>query len=190
MTKVYISGDQLACAFPVAIRADVQLATFRFPATRLLLGNFSVRVEDEVMTLPRRIHNDPALIRLDQLTDLQREAVDCLLTRHSDGFVRQQHLGRIIHSRNVWVPPFVIQLVGEYVIEILQVVKQNLQNLDAFVYGNFLRANPDFFGTTERRVISYWDCYYRDQKREDYVGFQLLEFFRSLQRNIDGPLSE
>lgn len=183
MTKSYISGEQLARAFPIAIRADVQVATFGFPVTRLLGENFSVRVGDEVLTLPGRIHNDPALIPLAQLTDLQREFVDCLLTRHTDGFVREQHLARIIRSRNSWVPPFVIRLVGEYVIEILQVVKQNLENLDAFIYGNFLRANPDFFAMTERRVISYWNCYYRDDKRNEYVGFELLEFFKSLVRN-------
>ena len=75
-------------------------------------------------------------------------------------------------------------------LEILRVVQQNLQNLDASTYGSFLRANPEFLATTERRVISYWNCYYRDQKREEYVGFQLLEFFRSLQRNSDRHLSE
>jgi hypothetical protein len=185
MTKTYISGEQLARSFPLAIRADVQVATSRFPVTRLLGENFSVRVGDEVLTLPDRIHTDPALIPLAQLTDLQKEFIDCLLTRHTDGFVREQHLARIIHSRNVWVPPFVIQLVGEYVIEILQVVKRNLQSLDTLVYGNFLRANPDFFATTERRVISYWNCYYRDHKRNGYVGFELLEFFKSLVRNSD-----
>jgi hypothetical protein len=185
MTKSYISGEQLARAFPLAIRGDVQVATLRFPLTRLLGESFSVRVGDEVLTLPGRIHNDPALIPLAQLTDLQREFIDCLLTRHSDGFVREQHLARVIHSRNVWVPPFVIQLVGEYVIEILQLVKQNLENLDAVIYGNFLRANPDFFAVTERRVISYWNCYYREHNRSEYVGFELLEFFKSLVRNGD-----
>ena len=183
--KVYLSSNELASAFPVAVRDQVCLALSTFPITRALGQTFSVRVRNDVVTLPDRIHNDPALIRLDQLTNPQREFIDCLLTRHTDGFVREQHLERIIHSRNVWVPPFVIQLVGEYVIEILQLVKQNLQNLDASIYGNFLRANPDFFATTERRVISYWNCYYRDYTRDEYVGFQLLEFFKSLVRNSD-----
>ena len=178
-----MSGEQFARAFPLAIRTDVQVATFGFPVTRLLGEEFSVRVGDEMVVRPHRIHNDPALIRLDHLTDLQRELIACLLTRHTDGFVREQHLTRIIHSRNVWVPPFVVQLVGEYVIEILQVIKQNLRNLDMFTYGKFLRANPDFLVTTERRVISYWSCYYSEHKRDEYVGFQLLEFFKSLVRN-------
>jgi hypothetical protein len=151
MTKSYMSGEQLARAFPLAIRADVQVATFGFPVTRLLGEDFSLRVGDEMVVLPHRIHNDPALIHLDHLTDLQRELIACLLTRHTDGFVREHHLARIIHSRNVWIPPFVVQLVGEYVIEILQVIKQNLRNLDTFTYGKFLRANPDLLATTETR---------------------------------------
>jgi len=39
-----------------------------------------------------------------------------------NGFVRQQHLERIIRSGNPWVPPFVFQLVGEYAIEIIGVI--------------------------------------------------------------------
>jgi hypothetical protein len=135
--------------------------------------------------MPGRIHNDPELIHVAQLTELQREIIDCILTRHSDGFVREQNLARIIRSKNAWVPPFVIQLVGEYVIEILRVVHANLQNLDGAAYRTFLRANPAFFATTQRRVISYWNCYYRNYPREQYVGFQLLEFFKSLVGDSD-----
>jgi hypothetical protein len=190
MTKTKLSSSELAIAFPIAVRDDVCLALSAFPSTRLLGQSFSVRVDNEVVTVPARIHNDPALISVDQLTDLQRELVDCLLTRHSDGLVREKHLARVVRVNHIWVPPFVVKLVGEYVVEILNVVRQNLSDLDASIYGSFLRANPDFLATTEQRVISYWNCYYRDQRRDEYVGFQLLEFFRSLQRNSDRPLAE
>ena len=185
MTKIYSSSSELLSAFPVVIQDEARIALSTFPATRLLGESFSVLVGAEVLTLPCRIHNDPAFIHIDSLTTLQKELVDCLLTRHSSGYIREQHLQRIILSRNIWVAPFVIKLVGEYVIEILQVVQRNLQNLDKSIYGSFLRANPEFFATTERRVISYWNCYYRNHKREDYLGFQLLKFFGSLLRNSD-----
>lgn len=185
MDEIYLSSDDLARAFPASVRDDARVAASTFPATRVLTGSFSVRVGNEIVTLPSRIHNDPALIRVDRLTDLQREFVDCLLTRHTDGVVREQHLARIVGSRHVWVPPFVVQLVGEYVVEILHVIRQNLNNLDPAVYASFLQDNQEFFSLTEARINSYWNCYYRDQKRGEYVGFQLLEFFRSLQRNRD-----
>ncbi len=183
MPEVYLTGSELACAFPVAVRDDACFALSTLPATRLLGHNFSVLLGNEAVTLPTRIYNDPKLARTESLTDLQREFVDCLLTRHCNGFVREEHLLRIIRSEHVWVSPFVIQLVGEYVIEILRAIDQNLQNLNLSVYAGFLRANRGFFATTDRRVISYWNCYYRAQRREEYVGFHLLDFFRSLVRN-------
>jgi hypothetical protein len=185
MDEIYLSSDDVANAFPACVRDDARVAASTFPATRVLTGGFSVRVGNEIVILPSRIHNDPALIDLARLTDLQREFVDCLLTRHTDGVVREQHLARIIGSRHVWVPPFVIQLVGEYVVEILRVIYKNLHKLDPLVYASFLHDNQEFFSLTEARVNSYWNCYHRDQKREEYVGFQLLEFFRSLPRNRD-----
>jgi hypothetical protein len=180
-----LSYDELASAFPVAFRDNARLAISTFPATRILCGSFSVKVAAEVVKLPTRIHNDPALISLEYLTDPQKEFGDCLLTRHTDGFVRERHLARILNSKNGWVPPFVVQLVGEYVIEILRLIQQNVKNLDSALYAGFLRANPEFIETIERRVASYWNCYYRDQKREEYVGFQLTKFFRSLLRNSE-----
>jgi len=181
MTGIDLIGE-LASAFPVAVRDDVCRALSAFPTTRLLGDSFSVRIGDEVVKLPRRIHNDPALIRFDQLTERQSEFADCLLTRHSDGFVREKHLSRVICVNRIWVPPFVVELVGEYVVEILRIIRRNLPNLDTATYGRFLGANPECLGTIEQRVMSYWNAYYRDQKREEYVGFQLLEFFRGLQR--------
>jgi hypothetical protein len=92
----------------------------------------------------------------------------------------RKRLTRIIASNRIWTPPFVVQLVGEYVAEIIRVVHQNLGNLDASLYRQFLRANPQFLAITEQRVISYWNCYYRSHARDEYVGFQVLRFFKSL----------
>jgi hypothetical protein len=186
MTKTYLNASEMACAFPLAVRDDARIAFSEFPATRLLGESFSLQLGNDLVTLPGRIHNDPTLIHVDSLTDIQREMVDCLLTRHTSGFIRERHLTRVIRSGHVWVPPFVIKLVGEYVVEILRVILQNLNCLDASVYAAFLRANAAFLATTERRVTSYWDCYHRSQKPEEYVGFQLLNFFRSLMNNGGG----
>jgi hypothetical protein len=115
-----------------------------------------------------------------QLRGLQLHLVDCILTRHSDGRVRQKSLAQIIGSSNPWVPAYVIQLLGEYEIEIIVDIEANLGILDARLYSQFLRANPDFFGLTERRVQSYWDCYYGSHKKDEYVGFRVLRFFKGL----------
>jgi hypothetical protein len=167
----------LLCAFPVIVREDARVVLSKFPDSEHFPAlSFSVRIGNEIVSPPYRIYNDPAAVDAARLSDLQRELADCLLTMHNDGFVCEQHLVRIIHSKSVWVAPFVVHRVGECVIEILQVAKLNLQNLDTSIYGRFLRANPEFLATTERRVISYWNRYYRDCKREEYVGFRVAGF--------------
>jgi len=121
---------------------------------------------------------------------LQKELVDCLLTRNHDGFVRQKHLERIIGSENVWIPPFLIRLVGEYVLEIFDLIDQNRGNPNVSIYPEFVRSNPVFIALTEQRVISYWNAGYcypglgqRAYTRDDYIGFRLIRFFKALAIN-------
>ena len=151
MDHTDLSYDELASAFPVAFRYNARLAISTFPATRILCGSFSVKVAAEVVKLPTRIHNDPALISLEYLTDPQKEFGDCLLTRHTDGFVRERHLARILNSKNVWVPPFVVQLVGEYVIEILRLIQQNVKNLDSALYAGYFV--PPYYDSMVAKLI-------------------------------------
>jgi len=174
------SNSELACAFPAVLQDDARLALSALPENPHPSSKYTVRVGNDVVALPYRIYHDPALIKTVPLASLHREMIDCILTRHADGFVRERSLTRIISSNHRWTPPFVVQLVGEYVIEIIRVVHQNLGNLNTSIYGQFLRMNPQFLALTEQRVISYWNCYHRDCRRGDYVGFQVLEFLKAL----------
>ena len=54
-----------------------------------------------------------------------------------------------------------MQLLGEYVVEIAHVINDALSNLNIEPYRRFLAGNPRYLATTQRRVISYWSCYYR-----------------------------
>ena len=49
-------------------------------------------------------------------------------------------------------------------------------------YVGFLKENLDFYDKTKQRVLSYWDCYYRDRfsRREDFPGVKIIEFFDNL----------
>jgi len=142
---------------------------------------FTVRIDGEDASIPQRIYHDPERVSTIELTPTQRELADCLLTRHCDGFVRQKMVSRIILSKSAWVPPFVVQLVGEYVVEILDDIRKELKALDVAQYESFLRANTEFLARTEQRSISYWNCYYRHRySREEYPGYQLMSWFRSL----------
>ncbi len=178
---MHVLNAGLVAAFPTTLRAHVLAALEACPEPKHPAAReFSVKVAGELVTIPYRLYHSPSQIKTEHLTDPEKEIVDCLLTRHHDGFVRQQHLERIIRSGNPWVPPFVVQLLGEYSIEIIGVIHNHLNSLDQAPYREFLQDNAEFFTQTAQRVESYWDCYYRVHPKEEYVGFKVLEFFKSL----------
>jgi len=174
------SNEDLLHAFPSSVRDDVLAAISVLPENSYGVGHFEVQVDREKIEIPNRVYHNLALIDVSKLGSFQRHLVDCILTRHCDGYVRQKYVDKIIGASQPWVPAYVIQLLGEYVIEIQQLLESQLQQLDKSVYRNFLLTNPEFLAVTEQRVISYWDCFYRTRKREDHVGFRVLHFFKEL----------
>jgi len=70
--------------------------------------------------------------------------------------------------------PYVLQLCGEYVIEIGRDIAEyasgSLQRdplmLDA--YRRFWRDNPEFVALSYARAASYWDAYYRTLTLNEY----------------------
>lgn len=174
------SDSDLVEAFPSALRDDALRVVSALPETSPKAYRFSVEIGDDTVWIPYRIYHDPTLIDSAPLTPTQNELLACLLTRHHNGLVRETYLLRILSSKQEWVPPFVVQLVGEYVIEIIRSIRNGIDHLDPGVYGAFLTRNPVFYTTTKARVMSYWNCYHRAERREDYAGFQVLEFLDRL----------
>jgi hypothetical protein len=87
---------------------------------------------------------------------------------------------------HVWVVPFVVQLIGEYVAEILGDIREGLVDLDVRGseqrrrFGRFVAENPSFFDLIRQRVASYWNCYYQSTyRRSDYPGFLLVSSLES-----------
>jgi hypothetical protein len=142
--------------------------------------NIEVNVGEDRLAIPYRIHHEGNEQACESLAGTQSVMYSCLLTRHHDGRVRQHQLERILPIAEPWVVPFVIQLTGEYVVEILNSCETHLHALDPVLYGAFIRDNQAYFQATQDRMISYWDCYYRTQykRRSDYVGFRLFDRFR------------
>ncbi|WP_197034683.1 hypothetical protein [Glycomyces sp. NRRL B-16210] len=140
------------------------------------------------MAIPYRIAGaepDPAAVRT--LTGVEQVVLHCLYSRNCDGRVRERHLASLVDRLEPWVIPFVLQLAGEYVLEILEALRRGLGDLTVRGsaqrrrYGEFITRNPAFFARTERRVVSYWSCYYRLGHPEfgTYPGCDLLEVFRA-----------
>lgn len=176
------SNYKLLDAFPSSVRGDAASVLSRLPENPHFVGCFSVNIERGILQLPNRVYHDLAQVRVSSfgVRGIQNELLSCLLTRHADGFARQEHLKHIIGLTHSWIPAYVMKLTGEYVIEILNDIESNLSRLDKSLYLTFIRDNPQFLAVTEQRIVSYWNCYYRHISKEKYVGFRLMSYFDSL----------
>ncbi len=167
--SIAMTNDDLVAAFPHQLASDVRAVLAVMPEARIApVSPFSVYVGDEAVAIPYRIYQDELpddVVRA--LTGVQQAILHCLYSRHSDGLVRQRHLEHIASSGEPWAVPFVVQLAGEYVLEIVESIQHGLSDLlskgsaQRLAYGDFIARNPGFFARTERRVVSYWSCYYR-----------------------------
>ncbi|WP_182904049.1 hypothetical protein [Microbispora sp. H10830] len=105
------------------------------------MGSFRATVGDDRVTVPERIYNpEVSPEKLDGLTPLQQTILHCLYTRHHDGIVRQRHLTQIIGSLEPWALPYVVHLVGEYVLEIVADIGTPGSPTHQ-AYGRFLAGN-------------------------------------------------
>ncbi|MER6021794.1 hypothetical protein [Streptomyces anulatus] len=180
----------LEAAFPTHLAGDVQSVLAVMPEAGLApTMPFEVEVRGRTVAIPSRIYNEEPSADPEgpPLAGTQQVILHCLYSRHSDGRVRQRHLEHIVASSEPWVVPFVVQLAGEYVLEIIEAIGRGLPGLavpgsaQRRLYGEFIARNPVFFARTERRVVSYWSCYYRWKYGAfgTYPGCALLEAFRA-----------
>lgn len=111
--------------------------------------------------------------------------MNCLLTRHHNGFVRQESLIKIIKFDEYWITPYIFQLLGEHVVEILFTIHDNLDEQLLYNFVRFVNENSRFFKTTKSRITSCWSCYYRSQFpiKENYVGYKIVKEIENSQNN-------
>lgn len=167
----------LSAAFPNELRSQSEAA---LSALRLSseydYGYFLVTVLGETLLMPSRALSPSGKPNLSGLSLQERQMAQCMLTRSTDGFERQAALREVLPINEPWSIPFVIALVGEYVIEIIDDIHAAVPGFEREVVATFIGENPQFYELTRARVASYWNCYYRGRfKRGDYVGFKLLQ---------------
>jgi hypothetical protein len=165
-----------ADAFPSGLRADVAevVAIVSKEDQHTSRHFFTIIADGEALHIPYRLYYKTALLRreLSASKGVRHHIVACLGTRHHDGYVRQECLQALLGNEASWIAPFIIQLVGEYVVEIVEDIAQGMTERDAAAFARFARENPAYFATLERRVMSYWSCYHRQAypERADYPG--------------------
>lgn len=155
-------------AFPRAISHVASPALYQLLAgSRPGDAGIDVHISGERLCAPSRIYTDKTML----LTLLSASPADvgllaaCLGTRHHDGYVREACLRQLRGSDRAWVYPFVMALLGDYVIEVAELAASVVQTLDPDSLHALVRDNPAFFATTRCRAISYWNCYHRDRYR-------------------------
>jgi hypothetical protein len=109
-------------------RQDYKVVVAAMPdASYELESSFDVQVYDDWLRIPRRIYNPlPSQADLGRLSDRQALMLTCLYSRHHDGHVRQQSVQRLLRADEPWVAPYIVALVGEHVVEIVQDIADGL----------------------------------------------------------------
>lgn len=191
--------EALARAFPTGLRSIVMEVVDSLPPARLYpAGSVTLSnsrswpdlvVAGETVTIPSRIYNaEPPPEYAASLSPQRAVVLACIYSRHHDGHVRQRSIPIMLSSDEPWVVPFVVQMLGEYVIEICADIERFtftvLPRRPAMrrTFSAFLATNASFARLTEQRATSYWSCYYRRQhpSRDTYPGLVTLH---ALQRN-------
>ncbi len=177
MLKTHEDGPLLRSAFPKVLRADVDAGLSVMPTAehRAMLTDGTVRIGSEEIAILRRIYHPEPTPRLSDLTRLQKTILSSLYTRHHDGFVRERHVHEILYADHPWVPVFVLQLLGEYVVQIGQTIARHVATLPQETYRTFAHANPEYMSALRSRVVSYWSEYYRATPLREYAGYRALD---------------
>jgi hypothetical protein len=168
--------------FPSYLKNDLDIVYSMLPLNRLTphMGDRFAFIGTEKIATDCRIYNEWHG-NISSLSNIQNRILSTLYTKHHDGYRREKCLREIISFDDEWIPPFILSLLGEYVIEIVNVINENKEALARKEsYLSFIKRNPDFLHLIESRSISYWNCYHRHDGRyermNDYPGIICLKY--------------
>jgi hypothetical protein len=149
-------------------------------------NELNLRFENETLTIPYRLYFDEPNPELEKtLTDKQKSILNCIYLRHHNGYLREKRLNLLSHNSEKWTIPFVIQLIGEYVYELLPIIDKKVNETTLDFYAEFRDENPKYWQQTESRMISYWNEYYRYKfpKLKEYLGFEIINRIKKRTHN-------
>jgi hypothetical protein len=133
------------------------------------------------LRIPARVYNpEPDWSWIQSLELTEQSIIACVFTRHHDGHVRERALAYVRPIEEPWVAPFIIQLLGEYVIEVVAQAAALVEEASSPAFTVFVQENPGFLELTTARATSYWNEYYRQRfrRREEYPAFPALAILR------------
>lgn len=191
-TKEY--KDRILKSFPTELKSDVESVIKILPLekndVKLCDGQvhnvdnlihpteLTIKLNGEQLIIPYRLYFDePDIESETDLTDRQKIILNCIFLRHHNGYLRERRLNNLIDKDEKWIIPFTIQLLGEYVFEILEVLDEHINEKTINDYCSFTEENSKYWQQTESRMISYWNEYYRRKfpKLKEYLGTTLVK---------------
>jgi hypothetical protein len=174
-------------AFPSHLHSDVAPLAAQLSAGQLhpASDSFAVYVNGEELNIPKRVYyQEPLLLKGIQLSGQTGLVASCLGTRHHNGFVREKCLAQLLRADDLWVAPYVIQLIGEYVLPIVEIIEASIPQFAAQIYCTYIGENPAHYKITQSRAASYWDTYHRiaHPRWHSYPGYRAFVALNELCR--------
>ncbi|WP_152446892.1 hypothetical protein [Janthinobacterium sp. HH01] len=172
-------------AFPSALAEKVEYAVQLLTPSQMHSASdtvISVRLAAENLSIPYRVYYDKQqLLNCANSSGSVALIALCLGTRHYDGYLRELCLRRLLLVEESWIAPFVIQLLGEYVIEVVQPIHERFLDGVEKKYQDFFCENVKYCEYLVCRAVSYWNEYYRGRfpKHKDYPAVKALAALQS-----------
>jgi len=86
-------------------------------------SELNIVFNNEPLIIPYRLYfNEPNPELEKSLSDKQKDILNCIYLRHHNGYLREKRLNLISDSSEKWIIPFIVQLIGEYVYELLPII--------------------------------------------------------------------
>jgi hypothetical protein len=124
---------------------------------------------DEVLMMPQRLDYSPAAVDAAMSSSGDSAVVAaCLGTKSYDGYLRQRSIEALLANPRAWSIPYLVDALGDYVLEILQVMEGYVPGELEKDYAEYLVANEERFVRLCRRCVSYWNEFDRFRCRNLY----------------------
>ncbi len=186
-----IELEIVKAAFPNELNDEVESVFSMFKIGKL--GSHTsyeeIRINNCYIRLPARVYFDElGPNQLAALNEREYKVLCCYFTRHHNGYIREKYLRQLLSHTYLydWELPFICALIGEYVVEILDVIYENWNFINKSGMNSFIEDNPKYITTIEGRIASYWGEYYMSgYPKKEYVGFKLKKELRILRKGTN-----
>ena len=172
-------------AFPKELNNDLQEVLKIIP--KETYNNVSIGYSENVIDyclnnvivkIPYRMYfTDVEFLKIEHLTDIQKEILYCIYTRSCNGYIREKYLKELLKlDFDCWAIPFIVKLSDEYIVEILEVIYDKLKIRNNDDIKRFCLENKNIMNKSYSRMISYWNEFYRSKEPSfhKYIGRKLF----------------